>query len=147
MEGNCRKNDNAVSEEPTDGTATSSAAMDDDAVTGQIGIDNQVYTDKSMTNDSTALLDTSRSGNNEGSPGNDVSQGGHISCSTDGVRKRASSTSRDQAVKDKNGEMEAPKKESSGLFSLVLLWIVVLSLVILIFRRLCMDALLIGESK
>ena len=136
-----------MSEKHIDTTAALSAATDNDAVRGQNGINNKVYTDKPMTDDGTALLDSSGSGNNEGSPGNDVNQGGQISSGTDGVRRRAPTTSRDQTVKEKGDEVLDSKRESSGLFSLVLLWIIVLSLVILIFRRLCMDALLIGESK
>lgn len=62
---------------------------------------------------------------------------------TDGVRRRMHTGAREED----DTESLVPKKESNGLFSLVLLWIVVISLVILIFRRLCMDAMSIGQGK
>lgn len=65
------------------------------------------------------------------------------------VRKRIVASSQKEGSATNRHEPAAvlPKKESNGIFSLVLLWIVVLSLVILIFRRLCMDAMSIGGSK
>ena len=69
------------------------------------------------------------------------------SVTADGVRKRVSSMPHDQGNNEAWNEQSDHKKETSGVCSLVLLWIVVLSLIILIFRRLCMDAMSIGGSK
>ena len=132
--GSTPNDDVAVSSE-SDSTATESSAV--------IDKDNQVTANDPDRVDS---LGTNSNGNSQVSSA-DGTLVGKIPDSANSVRKRIPSTSRDAATKERVNKAPVSEKAPNGLCTLILLWIVVLSLVVLIFRRLCIDALLIGGSK
>ena len=142
MEVTSGKHSDGVSEGLADSSAESSTILDKDIPSGGAGTEIRC-----TEADTGASLDTTSSVSNEIPHGDDVALDGAISPSADGVRKRTIASSRDNAKREMRNDATVSKKESSGVLSLVLLWIVVLSLLILIFRRLCMDGLSIGNSK
>jgi len=142
MEVNSGKHSDSVAEGLADKSTESSTILDKDIPSGVTSTENRC-----TEADTGAALDTTNSEANEIPHGDNVAQDGKISANTDGVRKRTLASSRDDAKREMRNDIPVSKNESSGMLSLVLLWIVVLTLLILIFRRLCMDALSIGNSK
>ena len=63
------------------------------------------------------------------------------------VRKRTENAAKKKETDAKDVKQTKEKSnKSSGVISLILLWVIIIALVILIFRRLCLDTMIIGSS-